>query len=153
MPQRQYYQNVLQHLASTQEQEVFPTNHHTHTRISTAKWPSRPCLLGQKAERKRTKINTTHNGKKSAHWLQQFWSHTNIHLIFFFLPSLLRLTWGANRTGFRQSSLVDQNICVTLVRFDLPSVLCVPDDSVQDTPLRGGRRLYGTTPHNVWAGP
>ena len=71
MPQRQYYQNVLQHLASTQEQEVFPTNHHTHTRISTA-MASRPCLLGQKAERKRTKINTTHYGKKSAHDYNNF---------------------------------------------------------------------------------
>ena len=35
MPQRQYYQNVLQHLASTQEQEVFPTNHHTHRERET----------------------------------------------------------------------------------------------------------------------
>ena len=29
MPQRQYYQNVLHHLASTQKQEVLTTNHHT----------------------------------------------------------------------------------------------------------------------------
>ena len=44
----------------------------THTPELAQQWPSRPCLLGQKAERKRTKINTTHYGKKSAHDYNNF---------------------------------------------------------------------------------
>ena len=56
MPQRQYYQNVLQHLASTQEQEVFPTNHHTHTRISTAMATVGLACLGKKQNEKELKL-------------------------------------------------------------------------------------------------
>ena len=56
MPQRQYYQNVLQHLASTQEQEVFPTNHHTHTRISTAMATVGLACLGKKQNEKERKL-------------------------------------------------------------------------------------------------